>query len=231
MYTNQYRWLIVLTISRLLLTGVGEKVLAQSPCPGSENQPVFTDWIQAAPADAVVAQFPRLFSLDPATAQHIPCLPPLGDWSGNRVSSGYGLRIHPVRHSMQHHDGIDLAGPNQYVRAAAVGRVVSVGYSRSLGRFVRLDHGNSYQTVYGHLALTTVRPGDELAIGATLGVSGRTGRATGVHLHYAVTKAGRPVNPAPYLLLAIQLVEAYGQNPTAFIPMRSTVNPSTPWLK
>jgi murein DD-endopeptidase MepM/ murein hydrolase activator NlpD len=231
MHRNQYQWLIVLTTSRLLLAGVGAEALAQSVRQAGPNRPVCTGWVQAAPAGAVVAQFPRLFRLDPETAQHIPCLPPLGDWHGNRVSSGFGLRWHPVRHGLRHHDGIDLAGPNQYVRAAAAGRVVAVGYSRSLGRFVQIDHGNSYRTVYGHLALTTVKPGDTVAIGATLGISGRTGRATGVHLHYAVTKAGRPVDPAPYLLLAIRLVEAYRPAPVSATPIGSPDTQLTVWPK
>jgi len=128
---------------------------------------------------------------------------------GNRVSSGFGLREHPILHSVRHHDGIDIAGPHQFVRSAATGRVAVVGKSSSLGQYVKVDHLNSYQTVYGHLALTSVQPGQSVAIGETLGIMGKTGRATGVHLHYSVLKHHRAVNPADYLTLAILFVEHY----------------------
>lgn len=169
-------------------------------------------WIAAASPEQVVFTYPLLFRRSPEIAQTIPCLPPLEDWSGNRVSSGFGHRTHPTLHTRQHHNGIDIAGFNQYVRAAASGRVIAVTYSGSLGRYVQVDHGNSYETLYGHLALTTVRVGQRIGIGQTLGITGRTGRSTGIHLHYSVLKHNVPVNPADYLLLAIRFVEQYQQH-------------------
>jgi murein DD-endopeptidase MepM/ murein hydrolase activator NlpD len=169
------------------------------------------NWIATTPAGEVVAAYASVFIRAPELAQTIPCLPPLGDWSGNRITSGFGVRTHPTLHTQRHHDGIDIAGPNQYVRAAASGRVVVATYSSSLGQYVRLDHGNSYQTVYGHLALSSVRAGQWVRIGETLGITGSTGRSTGVHLHYSVLKHNVPVNPADYLLLAIRFVQQYQQ--------------------
>lgn len=174
--------------------------------PNSLNQ-----WIEEATSAQVVTAFARLFIASPEAAQRIPCLPPLGDWAGNRVSSGFGVRQHPTLHTLRHHDGVDIAGPHQYVRSAATGRVISVDYSNTLGRYVKIDHGNSYQTVYGHLALTSVRTGQEVVIGETLGITGSTGRATGVHLHYCVLKNHGAVNPADYLTLAIRFVAHYQQ--------------------
>ncbi|WP_245581712.1 M23 family metallopeptidase [Rudanella lutea] len=168
-------------------------------------------WVGEATSEQVVTAFSKLFFASPERAQRIPCLPPLGDWSGNRVSSGFGLREHPTLHTLRHHDGIDIAGPHQYVRSAASGLVATVGYSSTLGRYVKIDHGNSYQTVYGHLALTSVRAGQWVVIGETLGITGSTGRATGVHLHYCVLKHHRAVNPADYLTLAIRFVAHYQQ--------------------
>jgi murein DD-endopeptidase MepM/ murein hydrolase activator NlpD len=166
-------------------------------------------WIREARPDQVVQAYSVLFTYSPELAQSIPCLPPLGDWSGNRISSGFGVRTHPTLHTQRHHDGIDIAGPNQYVRAAASGQVEAVAYSRSLGRYVRVDHGNSYHTVYGHLALQSVQKGQQVRVGETLGITGSTGRATGIHLHYSVLKHNVPINPADYLLLAIRFVNQY----------------------
>lgn len=168
-------------------------------------------WVEGATSEQVINAFAKLFLASPERAQRIPCLPPLGDWSGNRVSSGFGLREHPTLHTLRHHDGIDIAGPHQYVRSAASGLVATVGYSSTLGRYVKIDHGNSYETVYGHLALTLVRAGQEVVIGETLGITGSTGRATGVHLHYSVLKNHQSVNPADYLTLAIRFVAHYQQ--------------------
>lgn len=198
------------------------KAINQSNCkaPQSEqiaipvNDELFVQhWVRDASAEQVVQTFNRLFLLSPAEAQQIPCLPPLGDWSGNRISSAFGRRQHPILHTVRHHDGIDIAGPQQSVRSAASGRVAAVGYSVSLGSYVKVDHGNSYKTVYGHLALTSVQSGQSISIGETLGITGRSGRATGVHLHYSVLKHGVAVNPAHYLTLAIRFVEFYQKHP------------------
>ncbi|MBO0931895.1 M23 family metallopeptidase [Fibrella sp. HMF5036] len=165
--------------------------------------------MQAVSSDEAVRLFDTLFWLSPELAQSIPCLPPLGDWSGNRISSGFGWRSHPTLRTIRHHDGIDIAGPHQYVRAAANGVVVAIGKSASLGQYIRVNHLNSYTTLYGHLAMTLVRAGQRVHIGETLGITGRTGRATGVHLHYSVLKQDVPVDPARYLTLAIEFVNTY----------------------
>ncbi|MGF7218782.1 murein DD-endopeptidase MepM/ murein hydrolase activator NlpD [Spirosoma lacussanchae] len=192
--------------------------LAQVETGGDHGTSV-QQWVHEASPEAVESAFNRLFLLSPDEAQRIPCLPPLGDWSGNHISSAFGMRKHPTLRSVRHHDGIDLAGPHQYVRSAAAGRVVATGRSTSLGQYVRIDHGNSYQTVYGHLALTTVKPGQWIRLGERLGITGRSGRATGVHLHYSVLKQGVAVNPAPYLTLAIRFVAYYRQqNQSTLIP-------------
>lgn len=175
------------------------------------REPYSRMWIVTALPDQITAQFVALFWQSPALAQTIPCLPPLGDWSGNYISSGFGWRNHPTLRTVRHHDGIDIAGPHQYVRAAAAGQVRTVSYSKTLGHYVCIDHLNSYRTVYGHLSLTLVRVGQTLRIGETLGITGRSGRATGVHLHYSITKQNVPVDPVPYLTLAIDVVRTYQQ--------------------
>lgn len=220
------KWLI---LSALLIGLVSRKAVSQSRFTSAgamksfyanstgwkkwtnENDSWYLGWIVRAHPETSIRSFPRLFLHAPEMAQTIPCLPPLGNWSGNYISSGFGWRNHPTLGSIRHHDGIDIAGPHQYVRAAATGRVEVVGHSQSLGRYVRMDHLNSYCTVYGHLATTMVQPGQFLRIGQTLGITGRSGRATGIHLHYCVLKHNKPLDPAPYLRLAIDFINQYQQ--------------------
>lgn len=157
----------------------------------------------------VVGLFPQLMAVCPVVAFTIPCIPPVGAWDHNRLSSQFGWRLHPIQGRYRHHEGIDIAGPHQFVRSTASGTVIKAGYERGLGLYVIVDHGNSYQTTYGHLALISCKIGQELRIGEALGVLGRTGSATGLHLHYAVRKSGQYLNPAAYLTIGLNVVARY----------------------
>ena len=175
----------------------------------SEKQSELYKQIAYLSGSGVLVVYPRLMEIDPSVAFSIPCLPPVDFWEGNRISSDFGWRTHPIDGRFRHHAGIDIAGTHQYVRAAATGIIEKVGYHKNLGYFVRINHGNSYMTTYGHLAQIIVRQGDPVAIGSKIGILGRSGLATGLHLHYAIKKNGTDLDPTPYLLLAIQLVHQY----------------------
>lgn len=152
-----------------------------------------------------------MMEVDFEAALTVPLIPPLAQWSKNRISSKYGWRWHPVKGGYKFHAGIDLAGPPQIVRAAGVGWVKKTGYDKGLGYFVEVDHMNSYTTVYGHLSFILCRPGQFLPLDTNIGILGRTGTATGYHLHFTVKKNGDNIDPAPYLLLGLRLVETYKQ--------------------
>jgi murein DD-endopeptidase MepM/ murein hydrolase activator NlpD len=117
-------------------------------------------------------------------------------------SSGFGWRNSPFTGAREFHSGVDLAGERGTpVVAAAAGKVVRVVKDPALGRAVTLDHGNGLETIYGHLDRVLVREGQRLGRGQELGELGSTGRrSTGPHLHYAVRKDGKYVNPKNYLL-------------------------------
>lgn len=165
--------------------------------------------LQRLPHAEIIRQFPYFFESNPVVAFTIPCLPPVGFWEGNRISSGFGWRKHPLKGKFQHHSGIDIAGNYQYVRTTATGLVEQVGYDNALGWFVIVNHGNSYQTIYGHLADIQVKKNQFLQVGEKIGILGNTGHSTGKHLHYAVKKNGIYVNPAEYLTLGIRFLEGY----------------------
>ena len=100
--------------------------------------------------------------------------------------------------------GIDIdlyANPNAPVAAAAAGTVTFAGGNPccSYGYYVVIDHGNGFQTLYGHLSSLSVSTGQKVVQGQVLGLGGRTGYATGNHLHFEVYLNGSVVNPLPYL--------------------------------
>jgi hypothetical protein len=119
--------------------------------------------------------------------------------AGARLTSPYGPRIHPVHQRPQFHRGIDLAGVNTTIRAAAAGTVLEVSTRVGYGRTVVLDHGGRLSTVYSHLASVAVREGQTVRSGDVLGVVGATGFATGPHLHVEVRVSGEVVDPTDLL--------------------------------
>ena len=113
-----------------------------------------------------------------------------------RVSSGYGIRIHPIRKFSRLHRGVDLAAPeNSHVRVVAEGRVVFAGDYAGFGKLVTVEHRDGYTSLYGHLAEITVNAGDKIPAGALIGRVGSTGLATGPHLHFEWRHDGTPLDP------------------------------------
>jgi len=118
--------------------------------------------------------------------------------SAAAISSGYGLRVHPITHVPGTHQGVDIAAPEgTAVVAATCGFVRQTGDDPFLGRFVIIQ-GGGYETRYGHLRAITVRKGERVKAGETIGRVGNTGRSTGPHLHFEVRFAGQYQNPLQY---------------------------------
>ena len=115
------------------------------------------------------------------------------------LSSLFPGRVHPITGERKEHGGIDIpqAGGTP-VLAAADGAVVSVGYSAEDGNCVLLQHG-SMTTKYAHLQEYTVAPGETVSAGDKIGLVGRTGTATGDHLHFEVAVDGAPADPLDWL--------------------------------
>ncbi|RJY10307.1 M23 family metallopeptidase [Aurantiacibacter aquimixticola] len=122
-----------------------------------------------------------------------------------RLTSGYGMRNHPVLRRRARHNGVDLAAPRGTpVYATADGVVEMAQYYGSYGNYVQLEHGEDTETRYAHLSSYTVRAGDTVRIGDLIGYVGSTGRSTGPHLHYEVRVGGDPVNPIPYMTAQLE---------------------------
>jgi murein DD-endopeptidase MepM/ murein hydrolase activator NlpD len=118
--------------------------------------------------------------------------------SGARLSSGFGMRRHPILGYTRMHQGVDFAAPTGTpILAAGDGRLVRVGRYGSYGNYVRIAHGDVYATAYAHLAgfADGVRAGHRVEQGEVIGYVGSTGRSTGPHLHFEVLEHGEPVDP------------------------------------
>ncbi|MCB0422731.1 MAG: M23 family metallopeptidase [Bdellovibrionales bacterium] len=99
------------------------------------------------------------------------------------------------------HDGIDLAGRRRSkIKAAHSGVVVYAGNRYSgYGKMVILEFNHQWATLYAHMDKLNVKTGDLISAGQVLGLMGRTGRASGVHLHFELIKDKQPIDPLPYL--------------------------------
>ncbi|HUV35652.1 MAG TPA: M23 family metallopeptidase [Patescibacteria group bacterium] len=136
----------------------------------------------------------------PAPDRELILSAPLQNYSESRITSGFGLRRDPRYKTEEFHYGIDIkAGEGEHVFAAAAGTVVFAGRQRGFGKLIIIDHGGRVSTVYGHLSNCTVREGEPVERGDFIGTVGRTGNATGIHLHFEVRKAGKALNPLDYL--------------------------------
>jgi len=115
-----------------------------------------------------------------------------------RITSPYGTRV--VSGRKDFHAGIDISGPSgTNIVAAESGRVSYAGYMRGYGNVIILSHNGGYSTVYGHNSVNLVKKGQYVNRGSIIGKVGRTGNATGSHLHFEIRLSGKPVNPLPYL--------------------------------
>lgn len=118
------------------------------------------------------------------------------------VTSRYGYRVHPVtRRRESFHSGLDIATKEGTpVRASADGTVVLAEYLRNgYGKLIIIEHEKELSTYYGHLSEIKVVKGQKVSRGDIIGAVGRTGSATGAHLHFEVRRGGTACDPESYL--------------------------------
>ena len=121
---------------------------------------------------------------------------PVGDGGPGTVTSAFGPRIHPIDGTHDFHTGVDLRAPQGApILAALDGVVRSAGPRGGYGNAVEIDHGGGVTTLYAHASALSVRPGDVVEAGESLGKVGQTGKATGPHLHFEVRAQGKAIDP------------------------------------
>lgn len=117
---------------------------------------------------------------------------------GARISSGYGMRKHPVSGYTKMHKGVDFAASSGTpIYAAGNGVIERANVFSTYGNYVKIRHNGDLSTAYAHLKSFAkgIRAGVRVSQGDVIGYVGTTGRSTGPHLHYEVMKAGKQVNP------------------------------------
>lgn len=117
-----------------------------------------------------------------------------------RISDDYGMRMHPILGIQKFHSGVDFAAPTgTAIYAAYDGIVVAAAYSRTMGNYVMIDHGDGLYTIYMHASKLHVNKDEIVIRGEKIAEVGSTGRSTGPHLHFGVRLNGSYVSPWNYL--------------------------------
>ncbi len=117
---------------------------------------------------------------------------------GARITSGFGMRFHPILGYTRMHKGVDFGVPiGTPVMAAGAGMIAFMGVQHGYGNFVLVNHQNGYSTAYGHLSRFApgLHRGSHVRQGQVIASSGMSGMATGPHLHYEVRVNNVQVNP------------------------------------
>lgn len=132
----------------------------------------------------------------PVSGDFVGTMPSHLPVSSARLTSGFGLRRHPLSGELRQHSGVDLAAPaGTPVFSTVNGVVAKAGWAGGYGLLITVVDSNGVQTRYGHLSGIAVTEGQLVSAGEVVGYVGSTGNSTGPHLHYEVRVNGVAVNP------------------------------------
>lgn len=147
--------------------------------------------------ESEIAAVDFLLSRNSLESQQTPAGWPV---SGGWVSSSFGSRMHPMTGKKHFHKGVDIPGKlGAEVLAVADGVVTRSEKKGNYGWLVEVDHGDSYSTLYSHNRRNLVEEGQTVKKGQAIAEIGSTGRSTGPHVHFEVSKNNRKINPVKYL--------------------------------
>ncbi|MDO5652725.1 MAG: M23 family metallopeptidase [Brachymonas sp.] len=186
--------------------GVHVKPATIAPAAGKPNPaaggPLLPAAARPVPFTGSFAQDTQnLLSALERTPLGAPHVGPLTSQFGNRANPFSGL-------GAEDHGGLDIKGTTgDPVKATANGKVQFAGVQGGYGNVVRINHGNGYETIFGHLSRIDVKTGATIKAGEVLGLLGSTGRSTGPHLHYEVLRNGERLNPELFLSMDTPLVQ------------------------
>jgi len=126
----------------------------------------------------------------------------------SRITSRFGRRVDPFnKYNRVYHTGLDMAAKvGTPVVSAANGEVIFTGRNGGYGNSVTIQHKNGYKTVYAHCSQILVEVGETVKMGRVIAAVGRTGSATGAHLHFEVFLNGKLMNPESALNLTEKTV-------------------------
>ncbi|HLO65366.1 MAG TPA: LysM peptidoglycan-binding domain-containing M23 family metallopeptidase [Holophaga sp.] len=168
--------------------------LGEPPAP-PEPRPSVASIVRPAPVDP-----DHLNLLWPVETRSVSCSWRPGRTVGAKAAKGAPRKAKRRVRYRGRHLGVDMTAPmGTTVLAAEGGVVTSVGRHRQYGNYIIIDHGNGVTTLYAHHRANHVREGDVVVRGEPIAEVGRTGNATGPHLHFELKIDGRHVNPLPVI--------------------------------
>lgn len=167
------------------------------------SEPVVPAIITIGRAETLVGdpvRFSRTFFSKSADTESVapsrPAASPSGLPVAGILTSGFGLRTHPLLGFLREHRGVDLAAPTGMPVIATLDGVVTLAdWAGGYGLMVGIDDDSGTQTRFGHLSRLSVRAGQSVRKGDLIGYVGSTGLSTGPHVHYEVLRHGQAVDP------------------------------------
>jgi murein DD-endopeptidase len=148
---------------------------------------------QALPATPSLERFDAMYM--PADLDQTSMTWPLP--SEYPISSGFGQRRHPIDGSRSFHRGIDIAAPlGTPILSVATGQVVFAGWKKGYGWVIDVRHGPGWQSRYAHAQSIRVQKDERIVAGQVIGRVGRSGLATGPHLHLEIVWQGKRIDPS-----------------------------------
>ena len=167
-----------------------------------EGEPIFASMTTVSGRTLVLYRFrapgdteARWYNAQGRSAQRMLMRTPI---NGARLTSSFGMRVHPVLGYSRMHAGVDFGAPvGTPILAAGDGVVTRVGWMGGYGNVVDISHGDTYSTRYAHISRFSsgLSVGDRVTQGQVIAFVGNTGRSTGPHLHYEIRRNGAPINP------------------------------------
>jgi len=125
-----------------------------------------------------------------------------------RITSGFGIRTHPITKKRKRHKGIDIAkAKGTPVHASGNGVVIRKGYDSGYGIYIEIEHSGNFHSFYAHLSKAIVNIGDTVNITQPIAYVGNTGRTTGSHLHYEVRKNKQFLNPTDWCYCLVGILQ------------------------
>ncbi|MFQ6739156.1 MAG: M23 family metallopeptidase [Alphaproteobacteria bacterium] len=175
----------------------------------AQNQPIYNHPTQPNNGSDIVGQINEFLDQNNSIpcAERNPDIPtnqeiPYGEPVANkpRISSPFGERTHPIRHTQHVHEGIDYAVPTgTHVYTTANGTVTKVWKDNSCGNGLKIKYATGISAIYCHLDHALVKEGDYVRAGCTVAISDNSGASTGAHLHYGMKDANdKPMDPSPF---------------------------------
>jgi murein DD-endopeptidase MepM/ murein hydrolase activator NlpD len=157
---------------------------------------ILTDAVYSA------SEFQRIADSMQMSVNELSCYPVISPIRNLTISSGFGIRRHPIYKVRKFHTGIDFAETKGTpVYATSSGVVVRKGYNSGYGNFIEIQHAGGFRSFYAHLSKTMVSAGDSVRMGKYIACVGNSGLTTGYHLHYEIRKDNRFLNPTEWCCL------------------------------